>query len=406
MKKNFNHRRRRRYGIAVAMAGCLAVLSCTRFPTSLGYIGDQYVQTVGFVFTPLAEGAPGDSIRLHAYFAGQPVRTYACSISTQFTVTQYGSDTAVNFRQVVDPNALSGPDSISLSFVIPQDFFAWASPLILSALDSIPDSLKALYGLDTAAIRRVPPSQLPALAGLFLTTTDFSTVDSLTCKKIAHLSEILSGQIVLHLAVNGGYTITRNITVRYNSHIRNNRYIFVNKNPDAQWIAIFKMKPRTKLFYSPADRNDGDTIFCLYAKDTSVIAGPKRFTDTVVIDTGFAYFVVGDSGIINGIDHRDSVYTNEGAFIAEDFSYLWFYQPDTTGNGDLNPENSLSISNGRGYYGSIAPPLDTAIHDIAIWARVLESASGVLNAPTSTSVRQVHVVFTYTPRYAATVKKK
>jgi hypothetical protein len=403
MKKIFNHRG---YRVAVATVGCLAILSCTQFPTSLGYIGDQYVQTVGFVFTPLAEGAPGDTIRLHAYFAGQPVHTYACSLSTQYTISQYGSDTAVNFKPLVDPNAAVAPDSISLSIVIPQDIFAGAGPLIKAAFATLPDSEKIKYGFDSASINSVPPSQLAALAGLFLTTTDFSTMDSSLCKQIAHLSEILSGQIVLHLAVNGGYTITRNITVRYNSHIRNNRYIFVNKNPDAQWIAIFKMKPRTKLFYSPADRNDGDTIFCLYAKDTSVIAGPKRFTDTVVIDTGFAYFVVGDSGIINGIDHRDSVYTNEGAFIAEDFSYLWFYQPDTTGNGDLNPENSLSISNGRGYYGSIAPPLDTAIHDIAIWARVSESASGVLNAPTSTSVRQVHVVFTYTPRYAATVKKK
>ena len=403
MKKIFTHRR---YSIAVVMAGCLAVLSCSRFPTSLGYIGDQYVQTVGFVFTPLAEGAPGDTLHLHAYFAGQPVHTYACSISTQYSVTQYGRDTAVNFKQIDDPNAAVTPDSISLSLVIPQGFFAGLGPLIKATLAALPDSERTKFGLGSASIDNVPDSLLAGYAGLFLTTTDFSNVDSSVCKQIAHLSEILSGQMVVHLAVNGGYTITRNITVRYNSHIKNNPYVFVNKNPDAQWIAIFKMKTRTKLFYSPADRDVRDTIFCLYAQDTSAIAGPKRFTDTVVIDTGFAYYVVGDSGIINGIDHRDSVYTNEGAFIPEDYSYLWFYQPDTAGNGDLNPANSLSIGNGRGYYGSIAPPLDTAIHDITIWAHVSESASGVLNAPTSTSVRQVQVVFQYSAKYASSVKKK
>lgn len=390
--------------VVAAFCGTLC-LSCTQFPTQLGYIGEQYVQTVGFVFTPLAEGAPGDTIRLHAYFAGEPVHSYACSISTQFSMTQYGSDTAVNFRPVFDPNAAVSLDSINLSFVIPQDFFAAAGPLIKSIFATIPDSLMALYGLDMAALNSVPPAQLASLIELFLTTTDFSTADTSFCKQVAHLAELLSGQMVLHLAVNGGYTITRNITVRYNSHIQNNRFVFINKNPDPWWIAIYKVKNRSRLFFGPADLDSNDTMFCLYAKDTSLLAGPKRFTDTVLIDTGFTYYAAGDSGTVKGIDHRDSVYTNEGAFIAEQYSYLWFYQPDS-GTADLNPQNSLSISNGRSYYSSLAPPLDTAIHNVTIWARVSESGTGVLNAPVSTSVRQVHVVFQYSEKYASTVKKK
>jgi hypothetical protein len=393
--------------LLVVAAGCsIAFLSCSKFPTQLGYIGDQYVQTVGFVFTPLAEGAPGDSIHLHAYFAGEAVRTYACSISTQYSVTQYGSDTAINFKAVVDPNAVVSPDSIVLSFVIPQNFFAGDSVLVKATLSTLPDSEKARYGLDSASINRVPPSQLASAVGLFLTTTDFSTVDSATRKQVAHLAEILSGQIEMHLAVNGGYTITRNITVRYNSHIRNNEFISVNSNPDPWWLAIFKVRNRKQLLFSLADRNSDDTIFCLYAKDTSLVAGPKRFTDTVVIDTGFTYYMAGDSGIVNNIDHRDSAYTNEGYFLPEDYSYLWFYQPDTTETDDRNPANSISISNGRSYYGSIAAPLDTAMHNFTIWARVSESASGVLNPPVSTSVRQVHVVFQYSPKYASSVKKQ
>ena len=387
------------------VSGCSIVcLSCTQFPTQLGYIGDQYVQTVGFVFTPLAEGAPGDTIHLHAYFAGEPVRSYACSISTQYSITHYGSDTAINFKPVIDPNASVSPDSINLSFVIPQDFFAGAGPLIKSMLATIPDSVRSLYGLGAAAVNSVPPAQLASLFGLFLTTTDFSAVDTSFCKLVAHLAELLSGQMVLHCAVNGGYTITRNIVVRYNSRIRNDRYIFVNRNPDPWWVGILKVRNRKQQLLSAFERDSGDTIFCLYAKDTSVVAGPKRFIDTVVIDTGFTYYAAGDSGIASGIDHRDSVYTNEGVFIPEIYSYLWFYQPDS-GTTDLNPQNSLTI-NGRGYYSSIAPPLDTAIHNVTIWARVSESASGVLNAPVSTSVRQVHVVFQYSEKYASTVKKK
>jgi len=389
----------------VAAGSLLAFLSCTRFPTQFGYIGDQYVQTVGFVFTPLAEGAPGDTIRLHAYFAGQPVRSYACSLSTQFTVTVYGSDTAANFRSLVDPGAVVTPDSIALSFVIPGDIFSGAGPLIRASLATIPDSEKVQFGLDSASINRVPPSQLASFAGLFLTTTDFSAVDTTLCKQVAHLSEILSSQIVLHLAVNGGYTITRNITVRYNSHIRSNRYVFVNENPDPYWLAIFKVKNRKQLMFTLSDLNSDDTAFCLYVRDTSMVAGPRRFTDTVVIDTGYTYYAAGDSGIVSGIDHRDSVYTNEGVYSTENYSYLWFYQPDTNETSDRNPQNSLYIGNGRGYFSAITPPLDTAIHTITIWARASESASGVLNPPTSTTVRQAHVVFLYSQKYASTVKK-
>jgi hypothetical protein len=393
--------------LAVAITtGLLAVLSCSQFPTSLGYIGDQYVQTVGFVFTPLAEGAPGDTIHLHAYFAGEPVRSYACSVSTHFSVTLYGSDTAVNFMPLVDPNAALTPDSISLSYVIPDSIFAGFGPIIIQDLAAIPDSEKKVFGLDSASISRVPTSQIPSRIGQILTSTDFSSVDSIVGQQVAHLCELLSTQIVFHLAVNGGYTITRNITVRYNSHISNDRYIFVNRNPDPRWIAIFKVRNRKQASFSLADRTSDDTIFCLYPSDTSVVAGPKRFTDTVVIDTGFTYYAAGDSGIINGVDHRDSAYSNSGVYIPEDYNYLWFYDPDTTETSDRNPQNSLSISNGRGYYGSIAAPLDTTIHDVTIWARVSETASGVLNPPTSVTVRQVHVVFEYSAKYASSVKPK
>jgi hypothetical protein len=397
--------------LTFAMGCGILCLSCSQFPTQLGYIGDQYVQTVGFVFTPLAEGAPGDTLHLHAYFAGEAVRSYACSLSTQYTVTVFGSDTAVNFKPLVDPNAASGPDSISLSFVIPPDIFAGFGPLIETALATFPDSEKKLFGLDSASIDRVPPSQLAGVIGLFLTTTDFSTLDSSLCQQIAHLSEILSTQTVLHLAVNSGYTITRNITVRYNSHIHSDRYIFVNRNPDPWWIGILKARNKKQQLLSSFQRGPDDTIFCLYAKDTSVVAGPRRFIDTVLIDTGFTYYVAGDSGIASGVDHRDTSYTNGGALVPEIYSYLWFYQPDS-GTTDLNPENSLSIGNGaglsvsQGYYRSLSPPLDTAMHNFTIWARASESATGELNAPVSVSVLQVSVVFQYSEEYASSVTKK
>ncbi len=388
-----------------AAAACLlAFFSCSQFPTQLGYIGDQYVQTVGFVFTPLSEGAPGDTLHVHAYFAGEPVHTYACSLSSQYSITVFGSDTAVGFEPLSDPNAEMTPDSLSLSFVIPENFFAGAGPVVASVLAEIPDSEKAKYGLDSAVLAGLPPAQLAAAAGIFLTTTDFSTADTMLSKQAAKLAELLSGQMVLHLAVNGGYTITRNLTVRYNSHIANNPYIFVNTNPDPWWLGILKVRNKKLSSLSLLERSADDTIFCLYAKDSTAVAGPRRFTDTVLIDTGFTYYAAGDSGISDGIDHRDSSYTNDGNFEPETYGYLWFYQPDS-GTADVDPQNSIVISD-RGYYNSLAPPLDTSMHGFSLWARASESASGVLNAPVSVSVRQVHVYFVYSKTYADKVKKK
>jgi hypothetical protein len=401
---------------AKALVPVVLLLSCTQFPTQLGYISDQKIQTVGFVFTnstvhsQCTEGAPGDTIHLHAHFAGEPVRFYACSVSAQYSINQYGADTAINFVPVRDTADTVTPDSICLSFVIPQNFFASSGPLIKLLLASIPDSVKRQFGLDPASLNGVPPDQLPAFAGMFLSSTDFSAADSSTCKQIAQIAELLSGQIVLHLAVNGGYTITRNLTVRYNSHIKGDPFVFVNNNPDPRWIAIFKVRNRTGFRFGLADRDSGDTAYCLFPSDTSVVAGPKRYTDTVVIDTGFTYYAAGDSGTINGHNHTDSVLIKnskgEDTIITEDYSYLWFYQPDSGQTNDTNPANSLSIGNSRGYYSAIAPPLDTAIHAVTLWARISQSASGELNAPTSTSLREVHVVFQYSQKYASSVKPK
>lgn len=417
-----NHLIRNKTLPAFLAALIAAILSCTQFPTQFGYIGDEYVQTVGFVFSPLAEGAPGDTLHLTAYFAGQPVRSYACSLSAQYTLSVYGTDTAINFKPVVDPNATFGPDSISLSFVIPQDFFAATGPLILSVLKTIPDSVKALFGLDSANISSIPVSQLPVFAGTFLTSTEFSRLDSSVCMQAAHLAQILSGQMVMHLAVNNGYTIIRNITVRYNSHIHSDPFVFVNNNPDPQWAGVLKVKNSGKLIFSPMDRTDRDTLFCLYKNpglDSAKIGNPKRFTDTILIDTGYTYYAMADSGIFiydsllpDGSSRTvkdtmlDKVFTYANLIESERYSYLWFYEPDTVEAPGVSAVNSLIIANSREYYSQFSPPLDTAVKTVHLWLRVSDVANGELNRPTGTITKQFDVVLRYSANYAATAKKK
>jgi hypothetical protein len=408
--------------IAVLAIICVLCLSCTQFPTQFGYIGPEYVQTVGFVFSPRAEGAPGDTLRLRAYFEGEPVRSFACSLSTHYSMSVYGSDTAVDFKPLIDPDATFGPDSISVSFVIPQDFFAATGPLILSVLKTIPDSVKALFGFDSSRINSIPPSQLPVLAGQFLTSTDFSGVDPSLCQEAAHLAQVLSGQMVMHLAVNGGYTILRNISVRYNSHIRGDQFVFVNNNPDPQWIGIYKVKNSARLFFSPMEHTDDDTLFCLFRNSslgTSKIGSPCRFTDTVLIDTGYTYYAIADSGIIiydstapdgSLVTVKDTLldrfFTYDNRVDVERYTYLWFYRPDTAEAGSVKPENSLIIMNSGASFSQFLPPLDTTVKKVSLWLRVGDAADGELNRPVAVTMKETQVVLRYTEKYASKVKKK
>jgi hypothetical protein len=405
MKKHFVR------SITVGIGACALALFvfCMDFPTQIGYIGEEYVQTVGFVFTPNVEAAPGDTVRLHAYFAGEPVRSYKCSLSVNYSMTTYGSDTAFNFKEISPINEIVAPESICFSFVIPPDFFESNLSVFESVFAKIPDSMKS--NLPSG----MTPAQIIQFGRQILTQTDFSTADSATCAMTAQLSNLLSGKAVIHLAVNGGYTITRTFTVRYNSQVKNNPLVLVNHNPDPFWMGIYKIKNRANMYtFSPVKMDSTDTLFCLFTKDTSAMSRPCRFTDTILIDEGYTYYMAADSGIVtrpkNGAPVTDTLLerglSNSGTLGYETYSYLWFCQADTAEFRNGNTQNLMIINNGGGYYNNIAPPLDTAIHNVAIWLRMSDFFPNGGTRPSAVTVTQTHVVLAYTPGYAASAKKK
>jgi hypothetical protein len=59
-------------------------MSCAKFPTQFGYIDPAKTQTLAVDISPFSEGAPGDTLHLSAYFAGDSAKTYTCSLSTQY----------------------------------------------------------------------------------------------------------------------------------------------------------------------------------------------------------------------------------------------------------------------------------------------------------------------------------
>jgi hypothetical protein len=367
------------YWIGACATACLTLLSCSQFPTQLGYIDGSKSQPVGFVFSPYAEGAPGDTISLKAYFAGDSLVSFTCSLSTHYEQSPYGSDTAYGFVSVNDPKAILSAQALSLSFVVPRDYFA-NNPVNIGAIT-------AGLSFQNWTIDSV---------SAFLTTTDFSHADSATCLLAARLSQLITGKIVLHIAINGGFTITRSITVGYDTHIKGNRYVFVNKNPTLNWIGIYKIKGTASSF----EPGPNDTLICLYAADSSAIPSPRRFSDTVGIDKGYVYYAVADSGGYNGTITRDSSRSNSGVVGYENYSYLWFYQSDPTEAQGVDPQNQLIIDNGaRNYYAQLSPPLNCAIQHAKIWVRVSDSFDNEANRPIGVSLYEMNVVLAYSDAY-------
>jgi hypothetical protein len=170
------------------------------------------------------------------------------------------------------------------------------------------------------------------------------------------------------------------------------------------------------------EHTDDDTLFCLFRNnslDTSKIGKPCRFTDTVLIDTGYTYYAIADSGIIiydsttpdgSLVTVKDTLFdrlfTYDNRIDFERYTYLWFYRPDTAEAGGVKPENSLIIANSGSSFSQFLPPLDTTVKKVSLWLRVGDAADGELNRPVAVTMKETQVVLTYTQRYAGTVKKK
>jgi hypothetical protein len=360
-------------------------------------IENSRIRPVGMVITPYPEGAPGDTLRVSAHFAGKPITRI-----TDFRVCRGQFDT-VGISQKIDTLPFNLPDSIAFNYRIPDTLldsvirklqsspsFAPEFTALLNALES--NHLEAFSGLDSQTIAAV---------------IDFLNDCHLYCR-FMFTAKTADGEEL---------KIRKDFLVRYNSRFQAMPSMAsrlpVNHNPSLRFVALYKVRGDRDSFNpnNPYQRRFLTTSY-LQTSIPGTIAN-----DTMEIDTGYSYFLGTDTGIvtyqkINGdtisdtnIDRYHIPYpVSVGAsdykdsLLAEEFSYTWFYERQTNTESSDDVDMALEESVDKPII-KFFPPLDISITECTIWVKISDYLNSSMIRPTGSAETCVHCVFRYTDAY-------
>lgn len=382
----------------------LLIFSCgIEFPTRYDRIEDT-LRCLAFVFDndTLAEGAPGDTVTLRAYFAGDQIRSTKWSVSTQMLLGALtGSDTfadTIPLEQVMVPGtyheySTGKTDSIVFDFVVPKDIIkkTFSEVQSIKALlpSAIPDSL---FG---GALSNYKPIDIINLIDTLATVSQFLTpqifenllpiltgsnsADSLI-KYFPLLLQTFTVNMKFNLLANSDCRVKGYYSVRYNSRFSS---VFpnvpVNRNPLIKSINLYTVKGNRSSF-DP----DNDS----YEKVTEL----SSTNNTIDIDTSHSYFLE--------VIHPDSITDigqefTTGSYVPEFFHAEWFYKNETQ-LSEVNFDQLMSIQASQSSnIARLLPSLDKRMVDFSIWVVVYDDLYGEKFRPVGFSFRPVEGKFRY-----------
>ena len=133
------------------MIGAFLILQCGSFQDRYDRIETNTIRPIGFVYDPYAEGAPGDTIHLHAYFAGEPIVSSTWQLSYNDLRSLSGNqDTVTGYAPLPMFGVTSNlPDSMDFSFVIPDTAFFLTQAITRQALAGLKNTLPSAMGTMT-----------------------------------------------------------------------------------------------------------------------------------------------------------------------------------------------------------------------------------------------------------------
>jgi hypothetical protein len=359
------------------------------------HIESGRIRPVGMVILPYPEGAPGDTLRVGAHFAGKPIVGVM-----DFRVCKGEFDT-VGSPMAIDGPDLALPDSIGFSYVLPE-----------TMLDSVIKYLQST------------PEYSPEMAPLVsaLKTNDAAALNGLNSSTAAAVVAFLSN---LNLKCRFMFTVTsadgealkvrKDFMVRYNCRFQDApalaQRLPLNHNPVLRFVALYKVRGDTSGF----DPNDPQRSFSMKYLQTT-IPGTES-SDTIEIDTGYSYFLGTDTGIVayqgdsgkiisdTTVDRYLIPYTVKGdaqkardTIIPEKFSYDWFFEQ--YGGSSSSSKDAMSLEESE--YNSVIklyPPLDPGVSGCAIWVKVVDYLDSKAPRPTGLARICVKCVFRYTEAY-------
>jgi hypothetical protein len=417
-------RRGGRWRCAAAILAALALGQCTEWPVRFERVDADQLRVLDFAYVNLSdttarlcEAAPGDSMMLIAYFAGQPVSAIDWQVSWNVYISPYGADTAMGRVPLpYVPVALDTPafsdstEIVALKFRIPD------SVLAISA--SVSEQTAAALGLGSKA-------ELLGLVDAFAHLTPAErAADTVLGPVLAQyapvVAQMLSAPIRIFATVNGVNHIVSDVTVRYTRLLRDYPHVYVNRNPAPRFVAVYKVKGTLPPALNPGDLDRDDTTICLFSRDSTVdpaLMGPNViFRDTLLVDVGHSYYVAVDSGVYLGNDQRDTAvalfYDQQnrsfglGTPRPEYYSARWFYEHDAAEAEGVKATDLFIINTTGKPVQPMLPPLTPRITHLNLWVQVYDAYLGEWNRPSGSALVETQLHFTYTQAYLDSVSGK
>ena len=443
----------------LALAGLM--IRCSQFPTRYDRIETNKIRSIGFTYEPFAEGAPGDTIHLHAYFGGEKVDSVSWQMSYSHVQTVYGTDTVLDVFDMPRFDQTSNlPDSMDFSFVVPESTFFLTKAIQPQSLELIksglPPNMRSMsqqklagFLLDLGNVKFTDNLSILAFAQRWGQTLGITEEDSAS----AVYSSLLSAAAILFSVFSVSGVIYANATselgqklkirgdfsIRYNRRFQNfpplESIIPVNHPPKIRWIAVYKVDGDNVTSFDPSDPSFFGKRSVSYLYNEMF---PDSVHDTVLIDKGYTYFLAADSGMVmytlkagtkvidslNGTDTawkvlgRDSTIsdtsldryhvkneTGNDTVVSETFYYDWQYE-DLDLDSVSMPLDSLMVlsSGGIDPVVRMLPSLDTKFTHAHIWTTVYDYFLGEYNRPTAFAIRNADVYFKYSEAYIQSKK--
>jgi hypothetical protein len=382
-----------------------------QFPTRYERIENDRVRGIAFVYDnkTLAEASPGDTVTLHAYFAGERVSSIQWTVATRVISDLFAGDTfgdtvsLFNFMVTGRYHEYLGgnTDSAVMDFVVPADVIRkqFNNTSVVSSV------------LPSPAAALVPPSVLSAPVSAL-----FDVFDSIAAKipgRIAELQydssyrwlasalqsygtglaglepllQIFSVNIKIFALVNDQYQKESTFTVRYNGKFHFlEPSIPVNHNPVINWIEVCRLKKGVKMtFFDPL--RDADKIDAVFPLDSA--------DDTIPIDEGYRYFLVCDSAAAS----LDSGYSlTKGNIDRENLMCRWFFRNEDPAAG-VQQDSLMGIGQSSSNAVELLPPVDTRMKTFSLWLVGYDEFLGERLRPRGFTFLQRRGVFNYSAAY-------
>jgi hypothetical protein len=371
---------------------CISCAEIDRFER----IENDKLRIIAVKYDGAAEFAPGDTIKGKVYFAGNAIASVG-DFSIAY-VQQYDKNYIYPDEQKIAllDTTLWFPDSMQFRYVIPEDVFL----------------TKKTQGLhDTAMIRKLYQFALK-VAQKGDTLLPPVSEDTLEQLMVAVNSLYAQPSLFFYAnSVNGTRLKVRSeIIIRYNSLFPD--FLPVNNNPEIKWIAIYKVPSGSSECFSPHNVDAKGRSSVTYLYNTFF---PDSVADTVVIDTGYSYFLACNKGIdfhlnTSGDTINDTTCDflelpgDSAVSVPEEYDYRWFFQ--NVDSIDEVKDSLLVLLDGTTGPGTIQIkiPVNTAMKHFKIWVVVSDFITGMYSRPKGFAVGSGEGVFKYTDAYKKKVK--